>query len=108
MKKRRWIIALIVLVMFITIIVGYRVGVKNGFDEKIADNKTTNEKSYCKIDSDCVPDLCCHAKGCVNKENAPNCREIMCTMECREGTLDCGYGKCECINNKCVAVFKNE
>jgi len=65
--------------------------------------KGINENS-CGSDSDCVKDACCHASGCVSKENAPACKDIMCTQECVPGTLDCGQGSCKCINNKCEAV----
>lgn len=59
---------------------------------------------FCSSDADCVPDACCHAVGCVSKDQAPQCDDVFCTMECREGTLDCG-GYCTCENNKCVAVY---
>ena len=104
MEKKWWIIGLIA--VFVAILV-YRVGVVNNIDNQMNKSKTTNEIGYCVSDSDCVPDSCCHAKGCVNKKNAPNCKGIMCSMECREGTMDCGYGRCECINNNCEAVFEN-
>jgi putative hemolysin len=62
--------------------------------------------NVCSVNEDCVPDSCCHATSCTTKNNAPNCSQTMCTMECRSGTLDCGYGSCECTNNKCEAVLK--
>ncbi len=59
-------------------------------------------KKECVSDSDCVLAQCCHANSCISKENAPNCEGILCTQECRAGTIDCG-GSCACENNKCVA-----
>lgn len=58
-----------------------------------------NEKS-CKSDSDCVPATCCHATDVVNKEFAPDCSDIMCTMSC-ETVLDCGQGKPVCNAGMC-------
>jgi hypothetical protein len=57
----------------------------------------------CMTDSNCIPDACCHAKSCTNKENTPLCNGIMCTQVCEPGTLDCGQGSCKCTNNKCIA-----
>ncbi|MBW3004988.1 hypothetical protein KY310_04100 [Candidatus Woesearchaeota archaeon] len=57
---------------------------------------------FCNSDEDCVPSDCCHATGCVSKDQAPKCDDVFCTEECREGTLDCG-GRCVCDNNKCTA-----
>lgn len=59
-------------------------------------------ENYCNADSDCVPDTCCHAKGCVTSNMAPNCRGIMCTLNCEPETLDCG-GSCKCVDNRCSA-----
>lgn len=56
----------------------------------------------CESDADCVPDDCCHAKSCVAAANAPDCAEVMCTMDCQAGTMDCGGG-CACTEGKCVA-----
>ena len=61
--------------------------------------------SYCALDSDCVPDSCCHASSCVNTANKPVCKSIMCTQECVSETMDCGQGSCKCINEKCKAVL---
>jgi len=106
--EKRWLIpGFISIAVIVVIVLVYRVGIANEVDKITKNNQTINEKGYCNSDSDCVPDSCCHAKGCVNKENAPNCKGVLCTMECREGTLDC-YGKCKCVNNNCEAVFENE
>ncbi|MBD3310451.1 hypothetical protein GF351_04485 [Candidatus Woesearchaeota archaeon] len=58
----------------------------------------------CTSDSDCVPDACCHATGCVPREQAPDCTDIMCTMECKPGTLDCG-GTCICEQGACTPIY---
>ncbi len=42
----------------------------------------------------CVPATCCHASSCVLEANAPDCSQIACSMECEEGTMDCGQGQC--------------
>lgn len=63
---------------------------------------------YCESDLDCVSSSCCHPTSCVNKDYAPNCEGVMCTMDCRIGTLDCGQGSCKCIDNKCSAQIGEE
>lgn len=55
----------------------------------------------CKVDSDCVPEQCCHPTSCVNKEFAPDCTDIMCGKMCK-GPIDCGEGRCACKNNRCA------
>jgi len=54
---------------------------------------------------ECVPASCCHPTGCVLIEDKPDCKGMICTMECKPGTLDCGQGHCEYINGKCEAVL---
>jgi hypothetical protein len=61
----------------------------------------------CSVNSDCVPDQCCHASGCVPAGQAPKCDGVACTMNCAPGTLDC-YGSCACENKKCVAKLADE
>lgn len=56
----------------------------------------------CETDDDCVPAGCCHAAACVAQANAPSCEDMMCTQECRYGTLDCG-GRCLCHEGRCAA-----
>lgn len=56
----------------------------------------------CTTDDDCVPADCCHPAACVAQSNAPSCGDVMCTMECRMGTLDCG-GACLCHEGRCAA-----
>jgi hypothetical protein len=59
----------------------------------------------CLRDEDCVPAQCCHPTDCVNVENKPDCEGIVCTMECRPGTMDCGQGYCACVENECKAII---
>jgi hypothetical protein len=70
---------------------------------KDSKNSIIEDKKYCLIDSDCVPASCCHANELVNKEYAPNCEGVVCSLEC-SGLLDCGEGKISCINNQCEIV----
>lgn len=56
----------------------------------------------CETDADCVPANCCHASACTNRAQAPNCQQVMCTAECRGGTIDCGGG-CLCVEGRCAA-----
>jgi hypothetical protein len=52
----------------------------------------------CKVDADCV----------VPVAEAPDCKEVACTAECRPGTLDCG-GRCVCTADaQCTAKLKDE
>ena len=53
----------------------------------------------------CVPASCCHASECVWENEAPNCSERICTMNCEPGTLDCGAGHCEVIDGECGVVW---
>lgn len=56
----------------------------------------------CQSDADCVKDSCCHATSCVAPADAPNCAQVMCTMDCQAGTMDC-YGGCLCQDGSCAA-----
>jgi hypothetical protein len=57
----------------------------------------------CAADNDCIPSECCHPNACVSKSAAPkDCRDKMCTMECVEGSMDCGAGVCACLNGACA------
>jgi putative hemolysin len=58
----------------------------------------------CTTDSDCVPAECCHPTTCINVASKGVCN-MMCTMECRPGTLDCGQGSCRCASGKCEALI---
>lgn len=67
-----------------------------------APNRLRVGNDPCNTDSDCVPAECCHAAACVAKANAPDCTDVMCTMECRADTIDCGGG-CLCFEGRCAA-----
>lgn len=56
----------------------------------------------CSQDSDCVPSQCCHAASCAPVSQQPDCSGIMCSQECRPGSLDCG-GRCSCVAGQCRA-----
>lgn len=56
----------------------------------------------CTSDADCVPSGCCHPSSCVAAGHAEGCGDVMCTAECRYGTLDCG-GACLCHEGRCAA-----
>lgn len=60
--------------------------------------------SGCATDSDCVPAECCHATSCTLAGTKKPCN-LMCTEECRPGTMDCGQGSCRCIAGNCEAVY---
>jgi len=55
----------------------------------------------CEVDTDCVPDACCHPTRTVNKEHTPFCLGIACTAVCA-GPLDCGCGEPACMDNVCT------
>jgi hypothetical protein len=56
----------------------------------------------CQSDADCVPAPCCHPTTCVALADAPDCADVVCTLECRGGTMDC-YGGCACQAGRCAA-----
>jgi len=60
-------------------------------------------KDSCLVDSDCVPEQCCHPYSCVNINHEPDCTDIACTEVC-SGPIDCGAGSCKCVNNRCEVV----
>lgn len=94
--NKKWWFALIAFIL-LTVIV---------FFAKFDVNKNdVIEKNTCKSDGDCAPAECCHPTSCVLKEEAPNCKGKLCTLNCEPETLDCGQGSCECINNLCEAVI---
>jgi len=62
------------------------------------------ENLRCEVDSDCVPAQCCHAISGINKDFAPDCKEIVCSQECEPNTLDCNQGAIKCVSNKCTLV----
>ena len=77
------------------------------FSVVISLNFLREQEMKCRSESDCVPASCCHASECVPIEQAPNCEDVMCTMECRPGTMDCGQGYCACVKGECKAIIKN-
>jgi hypothetical protein len=91
-KKLLWII----LVLIIALIAVIYFIVKNNGDNNIINTLE------CSVDSDCIPNACCHATGCMPKENVSACT-LFCTQVC-SGPLDCGAGHCGCIANKCEVV----
>lgn len=56
----------------------------------------------CSSDADCVPASCCHPTSCVAAADAPDCKDTMCTMDCKADTMDC-YGGCLCQEGMCAA-----
>ena len=62
-------------------------------------------EKVCSVDSDCIAAQCCHAADAVNKENAPDCSGMLCTMNCEPNTLDCGQGAVQCVSGSCEAVL---
>jgi hypothetical protein len=51
----------------------------------------------CEKDEDCAPVAMCHADKCAARAHAgPTPSDMICTMECRAGTVDCGYNHCGC------------
>lgn len=66
----------------------------------------TPTEKQCTADNQCAPAGCCHAADAVNEKYAPSCNGILCTMECRPGTIDCGQGSLKCINNECTVILK--
>ena len=68
---------------------------------------TTDGAKFCRFDTDCVPAQCCHPTGVVNADNAPDCSDTYCTMECRLGTLDCGQGEIRCVASECTAIINS-
>jgi hypothetical protein len=54
----------------------------------------------CEKDEDCAPVAKCHPDKCVSRANAGTMPpDLMCTMECRGGTVDCGYNRCGCARS---------
>lgn len=97
MIKSRWWILILAILFIISGIVLYAISYKEVPYEK---------EKECFVDSDCVPDSCCHSKTCVAEINRPNCGKIFCTQECAPGTLDCNQGSCKCIEGKCGAILR--
>ena len=62
-------------------------------------------EKQCTSDTDCVPAQCCHPDDALNQKYAPDCGDILCTTECRGGTLDCAQGEIKCLAGACTAVL---
>ena len=91
---------IIVLILFFIVFIIFSMG--QFYSEKLDDEVEIIKR--CETDSDCVPEICCHAATCVHISEKPDCSNLMCTMECIEGTMDCGGGSCGCVNGYCGVV----
>ena len=94
--KKTWLIRIIVILVLIGLII------------LLTTTKKEVAPGYCVSDSDCVPASCCHPNSCVAKEQAPNCKGILCSQVCEPGTLDCMQGSCKCVNSKCTVTSGKE
>lgn len=94
-KKLLWVILILIGLLIVVIYMG----AKASKDNKKID---VNNSAECSVDSDCIPNSCCHANGCISKENVKVCN-LFCTEDC-SGPLDCGAGSCGCVKNKCEIV----
>jgi hypothetical protein len=97
--NKRGFIGLIVMII-ILLVIGFFLFTKNYYSSEETE-QISNDSIECKTNTDCVPDSCCHPKGCIAIENKPDCQGVFCTMSCEPDTLDCGQGSCNCINGKC-------
>lgn len=62
----------------------------------VATPKFSNDR--CAIDEDCAPVAMCHSDRCVGASHAGTMSsDTMCSMECRGGTVDCGFNHCACV-----------
>lgn len=54
----------------------------------------------CTKDSECAAQKTCHPDKCVKLADVGSMAAgTMCTMDCRGGTLDCGFNHCGCAKN---------
>lgn len=86
----------------------YCTGIAAMFETKCVDKnckivRKEAPQAECSTDADCVPEQCCHATTCIPASQKKVCN-VMCTMECQPGTLDCG-GSCTCESGKCTAHY---
>jgi len=105
-KDKKSLILKIILGILIILIIAVLLDIKNLVNN--LNEEESNEVSLnasCFSDQDCVPAPCCHATSCVPMSQAPSCKGVFCTMDCKPNTLDCGQGKCACVNNKCTALL---
>lgn len=63
-------------------------------------------EKQCETVDQCSPEECCHSSEAVNKKFAPDCTEVMCTMECVPRTLDCDQGDLVCVRGECEVVIR--
>ena len=102
-RKNLFLLLLILFILFfISFFMSFKYTPKN-FSNNTLNNDNLLDPHSCKNDKDCVPATCCHAEECINKENAPKCKGVLCTAVC-SGPLDCGKGYCGCVNGKCQVI----
>jgi hypothetical protein len=75
-------------------------------DAGVANPPAEPVSNACSKNEDCVPSSCCHPSTCLPRGRAPDCKAVLCTMECRPATLDCG-GSCLCQNGQCAAKLND-
>jgi len=52
----------------------------------------------CNMDEDCAPVAQCHPDRCAGVDHAGIMpMDLICTMECRPETVDCGFNHCGCV-----------
>jgi hypothetical protein len=85
---------------------GATVTVADAAEPRASGDSVSDGGAECRTDEDCVPAGCCHATACVAAARRPVCEGVMCTMDCRPGTLDCG-GSCLCQSGRCAAQLSN-
>ena len=90
-KTLFWIIIFLIILLALLI---YAIVKNNKID--------TGIRAECSADADCIPNSCCHATGCMLKENVSVCN-VFCSQVC-SGPLDCGAGSCGCVEGKCRVV----
>jgi len=98
--EKRGFLPLVAVIVIVLVAGSVLIGVE------IKKNNESTISGECKVDSDCVPDICCHATSCFSVNEAPVCDNVACTLDCEPGTLDCGQKSCECVNKKCEAISK--
>lgn len=76
---------------------GFAAALRDGGTE-LAAPKLSNDP--CTKDEDCAPVAMCHSDRCVSATHAGSMpADVMCTMECRGGTVDCGFNHCACVTS---------
>ncbi len=65
------------------------------------DYEDNRSRFSCELDSDCIPEECCHPTTCINVDFRLNCSDANCSESC-ESVLDCSRGECVCFDNECV------